>query len=71
MKLKLIRLHNVFAFLNFIMSIYVIIGKANFIYLEGAMKTIVYEGTDIITHKLSLEKGEYAYEIFDKKRIIV
>lgn len=27
-----------------------------------------FDATDIITHKLDLEKGEYAYEIFDKKQ---
>lgn len=43
------------------------------------MKAIVYEGIkdvkvknvgypDIITHRLSLEKGEYAYKIFDEKK---
>ncbi|HVI39062.1 MAG TPA: zinc-dependent alcohol dehydrogenase [Anaerovoracaceae bacterium] len=26
-----------------------------------------FDATDIITHKLSLDKGEHAYEIFDKK----
>ena len=26
-----------------------------------------FDATDIITHRLSLEKGEHAYEIFDKK----
>lgn len=26
-----------------------------------------FDGTDIITHRLSLDKGEHAYEIFDKK----
>ena len=42
------------------------------------MKAIVYDGmqlikenkfdaTDIITHKLSLDDGKHAYEIFDKK----
>ena len=25
------------------------------------------DATDIITHKLSLDKGEHAYDIFDKK----
>lgn len=30
-----------------------------------------FDDTDIITHKLPLEKGEYAYEIFDEKGIIV
>jgi S-(hydroxymethyl)glutathione dehydrogenase/alcohol dehydrogenase len=27
-----------------------------------------FDATDIITHKLSLDKGEYAYEIFDEKK---
>jgi S-(hydroxymethyl)glutathione dehydrogenase/alcohol dehydrogenase len=27
-----------------------------------------FDATDIITHKLSLEKGEHAYEIFDEKK---
>ena len=26
-----------------------------------------FDATDIITHKLSLEKGSYAYDIFDNK----
>jgi S-(hydroxymethyl)glutathione dehydrogenase/alcohol dehydrogenase len=27
-----------------------------------------FDATDIITHKLGLDKGEYAYEIFDEKK---
>ena len=27
-----------------------------------------FDATDIITHRLSLDKGEYAYEIFDEKK---
>lgn len=27
-----------------------------------------FDATDIITHKLGLEKGEYAYETFDEKK---
>lgn len=27
-----------------------------------------FDATDIITHKLSLEKGKYAYDIFDSKK---
>lgn len=26
-----------------------------------------FDATDIITHKLKLDEGEHAYEIFDKK----
>ncbi len=39
-------------------------------YVEPILKLIKekkFDATDIITHKLSLDKGEYAYEIFDKK----
>jgi threonine dehydrogenase-like Zn-dependent dehydrogenase len=28
----------------------------------------IIDATDIITHRLSLDKGEHAYEIFDKKK---
>jgi S-(hydroxymethyl)glutathione dehydrogenase/alcohol dehydrogenase len=27
-----------------------------------------FDATDIITHKLSLDQGEHAYEIFDEKK---
>ena len=27
-----------------------------------------FDARDIITHKLSLDKGKYAYDIFDKKK---
>ncbi len=40
-------------------------------YIERIYKLIKerkFDATDIITHKLSLDKGEYAYEIFDKKQ---
>ncbi|MDF2821222.1 MAG: theronine dehydrogenase-like Zn-dependent dehydrogenase [Clostridiales bacterium] len=32
------------------------------------IKTGKFDATDIITHKLTLDKGEHAYEIFDKKQ---
>jgi S-(hydroxymethyl)glutathione dehydrogenase/alcohol dehydrogenase len=34
--------------------------------LDHIMKR-TFDATDIITHRLSLEQGAYAYEIFDKK----
>lgn len=40
-------------------------------YVERILKLIKegrFDATDIITHKLSLDKGEHAYEIFDKKQ---
>ena len=40
-------------------------------YLDRILKLIMegkFDATDIITHKLPLEKGEYAYEIFDEKK---
>jgi len=40
-------------------------------YIERIYKLIKerkFDATDIITHKLSLDKGEHAYEIFDKKQ---
>ena len=40
------------------------------IYVEPIFKKIKsgeFDATDIITHKLSLEEGRHAYEIFDKK----
>lgn len=39
-------------------------------YIEPILKLIKenkFDATDIITHSLSLDKGEHAYEIFDKK----
>ena len=39
-------------------------------YVEPILQTIQneqFDATDIITHTLPLEKGRYAYEIFDKK----
>lgn len=39
-------------------------------YVERILRLIKdgkFDATDIITHKLSLEKGEHAYNIFDKK----
>lgn len=32
------------------------------------IKTGRFDATDIITHRLSLDKGEHAYEIFDEKK---
>lgn len=32
------------------------------------IKTNKFDATDIITHRLELDKGEYAYEIFDEKK---
>lgn len=32
------------------------------------IKTGKFDATDIITHRLTLDKGEHAYEIFDKKQ---
>ncbi|RDU22168.1 zinc-dependent alcohol dehydrogenase [Anaerosacchariphilus polymeriproducens] len=40
-------------------------------YVDPILKLIKdnkFDATDIITHKLALEKGEYAYQIFDKKQ---
>ena len=40
-------------------------------YVKRILKLIEegrFDATDIITHKLSLDKGEHAYEIFDKKQ---
>ncbi len=40
-------------------------------YVEPIMeliKTGRFDATDIITHRLSLDKGEHAYEIFDEKK---
>ncbi|AFM01849.1 theronine dehydrogenase-like Zn-dependent dehydrogenase [Desulfitobacterium dehalogenans ATCC 51507] len=34
----------------------------------GLIKTGRFDATDIITHRLSLDKGEHAYEIFDEKK---
>lgn len=41
------------------------------LYIEPILKLIEknkIDATDIITHKLSLDKGKYAYEIFDEKK---
>lgn len=40
-------------------------------YVDPILKLIKenkFDATDIITHKLGLDKGEYAYEIFDEKK---
>jgi S-(hydroxymethyl)glutathione dehydrogenase/alcohol dehydrogenase len=40
-------------------------------YVERILKLIQdgsFDATDIITHKLSLDQGEHAYEIFDEKK---
>ncbi|WP_326909118.1 zinc-dependent alcohol dehydrogenase [Sedimentibacter sp. MB31-C6] len=40
-------------------------------YIDTILKYIEeekFDATDIITHKLSLDKGKHAYEIFDKKK---
>ncbi|SHJ01675.1 zinc-dependent alcohol dehydrogenase [Lutispora thermophila] len=40
-------------------------------YIDEILKLIMegkFDATDIITHRLPLEKGEYAYEIFDEKK---
>lgn len=40
-------------------------------YVQPILKLIQegqFDATDIITHRLSLDKGEHAYEIFDKKQ---
>ncbi len=39
-------------------------------YVDPILKLIKenkFDATDIITHKLSLDNGKHAYEIFDKK----
>jgi S-(hydroxymethyl)glutathione dehydrogenase/alcohol dehydrogenase len=41
------------------------------IYVDRILKLIKenkFDATDIITHRLGLDKGEYAYEIFDEKK---
>ena len=40
-------------------------------YVDRILKLIVegkFDATDIITHRLSLDEGERAYDIFDKKQ---